>query len=53
MTTTTPRPTPRLVADARAEDDYCERSTQGCCIDHSAERTFDPRTSELLGCETW
>jgi hypothetical protein len=51
MTTIT-TPT-RIVAEARDEDDYCERSTQSCAIDHSAERTAYGRNAENMGCEGW
>jgi len=43
--------TERQIANHRAEDDYCERGTQGCCIDHTAERTSSPRDEK--NCETW
>jgi hypothetical protein len=42
----------RMIAD-RDEDGYCERMTQGCSINHTAERKADPRNSENLGCEGW
>lgn len=42
---------PRIVAENRDETDYCQRSTQGCCIDHTAELARD-RTADS-SCETW
>lgn len=37
-------PAPRIVAEDRDESDACQRSTPGCCIDHSADAG---------SCETW
>jgi|tagenome__1003787_1003787.scaffolds.fasta_scaffold20972918_11 hypothetical protein len=43
--------TARIIADARAETDDCERCTPGCSIDHTAELQRD-RSSDST-CETW
>lgn len=40
----------RIVAD-RAETEPCQRGTDGCCIDHTAE--FDRDRSADSECETW
>jgi hypothetical protein len=37
---------PAWVAWDRTEDDSCQRSTTGCCVDHSAAGAPD-------SCETW
>lgn len=50
--------TERIVATYRAETDYCEKGTQGCCIDHTAEDGLGQARYDLSGtregsCETW
>jgi hypothetical protein len=43
--------TERIVDDTRDEQDACQRGTDGCCINHTAELQAD-RTA-ASDCETW
>lgn len=42
--------TERIYATDRSETEACQAGTDGCSIDHTAERATGRRNS---GCETW
>jgi hypothetical protein len=43
----------RTLASQRHEAVACERSTPGCCIDHTVEQAQYGQDARNLGCETW